>query len=121
MKANHLTFLLLFSFFSTSLLSQTKILVDSVNLKAQNTKSLSSNKLKTASVLLNGDTLFTILHESSQILATSRAKQISDRLTIITKGYKEGIDSIYQIKENGFISTMYDEEYAFITTERCNK
>jgi len=118
MKVNHLTFLLLFSFFSTSLLSQTNILVDSVSLKTQNTKSLSSNKLKTASVLLNGDTLFTVSHESSQVLATSRAKQISDRLAIITKGYKEGVDSIYQIRENGFISTMYDEEYAFITTER---
>ena len=118
MNANHLTFLLLFSFFSTSLLSQTNILVDSVSLKAQNTKSLSSNKLKTAYVLFKGDSLFTILHESSQVLATSRAKQISDRLAIITKGYKEDINSIYQIKENGFISTMYDEEYAFITTER---
>jgi len=123
MKAIHFAFLLLFSFFSSSILSQTSVQDDSVNLKAQNNKSSpivkkESISFKTAHVLLKSDTLFTVSHEYSQVLSTSRAKQISDRLALITKEYKEGIDSVYQIKEKGFISTMYNNESAFVTTER---
>ena len=74
-----------------------------------------------APVLFKEDTLFLISHSPKEYPVAYRADQISHRLENLTKGYEQGVDTVYLKTENEFISVMYNDQVAFIVTENDAK
>ena len=70
-----------------------------------------------APVVFRKDTLFLIAFAPEQYPVNFRAGQISRRLDMISREYKEAADSIYLEAERDYIKVMYNDELAFLITQ----
>lgn len=86
------------------------------NAKKQRSESQATAKI-VAPVLFRKDTLFLIGYASKQLPVQFRAKQISQRLSMISKTYEEAEDSIYLDSAGDYIKVMYNDELAFVITQ----
>jgi small-conductance mechanosensitive channel len=70
-----------------------------------------------APVVFRKDTMFLIAFAPEQYPVKFRAGQISRRLEMISREYKEAVDSIYLETARDYIKVMYNDELAFLITQ----
>jgi small-conductance mechanosensitive channel len=90
---------------------------DSTEIKATN----KTDKLISAAVILESDTLFTINSLKGNYPVKFRAKEISSRINNIAKSYNSLTDSIYLNPTVGFTEIKYNEKLLMVVTEQDAK
>ncbi len=95
-----------------SQINTSEVAIDSIksSTKAQ------SNSATNAPVVLRKDTLFYINTNIDGYPAIIRARDISDRLTILTEDYNPLLDSIYSIPQENYIESKINDKLLFVTT-----
>ena len=95
-----------------SQINTSEVAIDSIksSTKAQ------SNSATNAPVVLRKDTLFYINTNIDGYPANIRARDISDRLTLLTEGYNPLLDSIYSIPQENYIESKINDKLLFVTT-----
>jgi hypothetical protein len=90
---------------------------DSTEIKTTN----KTDKLISAAVILESDTLFTINSLKGNYPVKFRAKEISSRINNIAKSYNSLTDSIYLNPTVGFTEIKYNEKLLMVVTEQDAK
>lgn len=80
-----------------------------------------SEKIISAPVVLNSDTLFYIQNSTKNYPVELRANETSKRLKRLSENYNAFTDSIYLRENDGFIEVMYNDDLAFIVTPNDSK